>query len=165
MTSSECSTVIVRPVRADEKERVVQFIIEHWGSPVVVGHGVVYEPAQLPALVAIEDGEWIGFLSYHIQDSACEIVSIDSVHGGRGVGSALIEAAKLVARQAGCRRLWLITTNDNLHALRFYQKRNFSLVAVHCNAVMEARKIKPQIPLLGNDDIPLRDEIELEMPL
>ena len=91
-----------------------------------------------------------------------EIVSIDSTHPGRGVGTALIEAVKKEARRQGCRRLWLITTNDNLNALRFYQKRGFALVAVHRNAIEISRRLKPEIPLTGHDGIPLRDEIELE---
>jgi hypothetical protein len=63
------------------------------------------------------------------------------------------------------KRLWLITTNDNLHALRFYQRRGLVLVAVHRNAIEQSRKLKPQIPKLGYDNIPVRDEIELELIL
>jgi ribosomal protein S18 acetylase RimI-like enzyme len=81
------------------------------------------------------------------------------------VGSALIEAATQAARRVGCRRLWLITTNDNTHALRFYQKRGFVIAAIHVNALEKARRLKPEIPLIGEDGIPLRDEIELEMIL
>jgi hypothetical protein len=52
-----------------------------------------------------------------------------------------------------------------MNALRFYQKRGFVLVAVHRNALEQSRKLKPEIPLIGDDEIPLRDEIELEMML
>ena len=65
----------------------------------------------------------------------------------------------------GCSRITLITTNDNLAALKFYQKRGFDMVRLYRNAVEQARKIKPMIPLLGYDDIPVRHEIELEMIL
>jgi hypothetical protein len=61
--------------------------------------------------------------------------------------------------------LWLITNNDNLPALGFFQKRGLSLVAVYRNAVDVARRLKPEIPLVGKNGIPLRDEIELEMVL
>jgi hypothetical protein len=61
--------------------------------------------------------------------------------------------------------LWLITTNDDLRALGFYQKRGMSLVMVYRNAMDLARKLKPQIPLVGLNCIPFRDEIELEMVL
>jgi ribosomal protein S18 acetylase RimI-like enzyme len=70
-----------------------------------------------------------------------------------------------VATAAGCRRLWLITTNDNLDALRFYQRRGFELVAVHRDFREVARRLKPSIPLEGNFGIPIRDEIELELRL
>ncbi|MFP3471139.1 GNAT family N-acetyltransferase, partial [Micrococcus sp. SIMBA_144] len=63
---------------------------------------------------------------------------------------------------SGCSRITLITTNDNLAALKFYQKRGFVMTAIHRNAVEKARKIKPEIPLIGNDGIPIRDEIQLE---
>ena len=82
-----------------------------------------------------------------------------------GIGTALIDAVKDVATMARCKRLWLITTNDNMAALHFFQKRGFMLVAVYPNALEQSRKLKPEIPLIGIDGIPLRDEIELEMPL
>jgi GNAT superfamily N-acetyltransferase len=104
-------------------------------------------------------------VTYHIEGDACEIVSLDSLVEGIGIGAALIEAVKDAALAAGCTRLWLITTNDNLHALRLYQKRGFVLAALHRNALEVSRRLKPQIPLVGLDGIPLRDEIELEMRL
>jgi ribosomal protein S18 acetylase RimI-like enzyme len=81
----------------------------------------------------------------------------------KGIGSALVEAVKEKAKAAGCERLWLITTNDNAAALRFWQKRGFRLSAIYPNAVEELRRLKPEIPLTGNDGIPIRDEMELEM--
>jgi len=98
----------------------------------------------------------------HVYRPAANASATDSARPGRGVGTALIVAAEEVAQRAGCRRLWLITTNDNTHALRFYQKRGFVLAALHRNAVAASRARKPEIPLTGNDGIPIRDEIELE---
>ncbi|GCE05730.1 GNAT family N-acetyltransferase [Dictyobacter aurantiacus] len=156
---------MIRAIEEHDRGRLAAFVREHWGAPVLVAHGIVYEVARLPAFVAVEDDEWVGCISYIIKDGDCEIVSLDSLREGRGIGSALIKAVKEVAERAGCRRLWLITTNDNLHALRFYQKRGFALMAIHRGAVDLARHLKPEIPLIGNDGIPLRDEIELEMDL
>ena len=107
----------------------------------------------------------MGLVTYNITNSNCEIVTIDSIRPFSGVGTALIEAVKNIALKSGCKRLWLITTNDNMNALRFYQKRGFELVAIHRNALDISRKLKPEISLIGNDGIPLRDEIELEMVL
>ena len=84
---------------------------------------------------------------------------------GQGIGSSLMDAVKKAAISAGCGRLWLITTNDNMSALRFYQKRGFRLAALYLNALDRSRLLKPQIPLFGKDGIPLRDEIELDMSL
>jgi acetyltransferase (GNAT) family protein len=104
-------------------------------------------------------------VGYNITGTSCEIVTINSIRPFAGVGTSLIEAVRDIALQSGCKRLWLITTNDNMNALRFYQKRGFILVAIHRNALDVSRKLKPEIPLIGNDGIPLRDEIELEMIL
>ncbi|MBZ0303030.1 MAG: GNAT family N-acetyltransferase, partial [Anaerolineae bacterium] len=95
----------------------------------------------------------------------CEIVTLNSVQEGQGVGTALIEVVKQAAAEEGCTRLWLITTNDNFNALRFYQKRDFRIVAVYPGALDQSRKVKPEIPLFGYHGIPLRDEIELELKL
>ncbi|MEW6718801.1 MAG: GNAT family N-acetyltransferase [Chloroflexota bacterium] len=155
----------IRSLGPEDRKWVAEFITEHWGAEIVVGHGTVYRPAQLPGFVAIQDDKKLGVVTYSIDGESCEIVSIDSIRPSLGIGSALIEAVKEAARHAKCKRLWLITTNDNLNALRFYQKRGFVLVAVHRNAVERSRKIKPEIPMIGAEGIPLRDEIELEMIL
>ena len=157
--------VIIQPITDQDRAWVRQFAIVHWGANIVAGHGITYELDKQPGFIATKNGERVGLITYHIEGSECEIVSIDSLHEGQSIGTKLIEAVKQVALQAGCTRLWLITTNDNLHALRFYQKRGFMLVAVHRNAVEQLRKLKPEIPLYGNDGIPIRDEIELEMLL
>ena len=122
-------------------------------------------PAALPGFVAVGEGGPVGLLTYSIQGERCEIVTLNSFIEGRGVGTRLVESAKGVASESGCTKLWLITTNDNLEALRFYQKRGFVLVAVHRNALDLSRRLKPEIPALGRHAIPLRDEIELEIGL
>ena len=155
----------IRPLHIADREWVSQFILEHWGSNKVVSRGVVYYPQDLPGFVAVYDSEKVGLVTYNISGASCEIVTINSIRPSTGVGTALIEAVKDTAMQSGCKRLWLITTNDNLNAFRFYQKRGFVLVAVHRNALDLSRKLKPEIPLIGDDGIPLRDEIELELML
>ena len=131
----------------------------------MVGHGRVYRPAELDGFVALVDGDPVGVITFSIDSAACEIVTIDSVREGTGVGTALVEAVVAKARETGCRRVWLITTNDNLRMLRFSQRRGFALVAVHPNALEESRRLKPEIPEVGQHGIPLRDELELELRL
>ena len=157
--------ITIRPINADDQEWVAQFILEHWGSAIVVSRGVIYNPQNLPGFVALYIGEKVGLVTYNIVDELCEIVTLNSTHPSSGIGTSLNNAVSKVATKSGSKRLWLITTNDNMHALRFYQKRGFVLVAVHRNALELSRKLKPEIPMIGNDGIPLRDEIELEIIL
>lgn len=158
-------TLMIRATTLEEQPKIREFIIAQWGDPRVVAHDTVYYPETLPAFVAEEDGAWIGLITYTMVGDACEVVTIDSLREGQGIGKALIEAVAETAKATGCHRLWLITTNDNLHALGFYQKRGFVLVAVHRDAVTRARQVKSAIPLIGNHGITIRDEIELEMRL
>jgi ribosomal protein S18 acetylase RimI-like enzyme len=155
----------IRSLSPADREWVQRHVIEQWGAEIVVAHGTLQYPAELPGFVAEIDRVIAGLVTYNIAGDACEIVTLDSLHPGQGVGTALIEAVKVAAFEAGCRRLWLMTTNDNLHALGFYQRRGFRLVAVYPGAVDAARVLKPEIPLLGNDCIPIRDEIALEIAL
>jgi ribosomal protein S18 acetylase RimI-like enzyme len=154
----------VRPLEDADRAWCRDLIVERWGTPVVV-HGTIYHPEQLEGLVAVRDGELVGLLTLAIEKQRCEIVTLDSTVEGVGVGSALIESAVQLAQRRGCHTLWLVTTNDNLPALRFYQKRGFELVAVHPGALERSRRIKPAIPLVGEGGIPLRDELQLERPL
>jgi ribosomal protein S18 acetylase RimI-like enzyme len=131
----------------------------------VVSRGVVHRPAGLPGFVAEGGGRQLGLATYHVGGSDCELVTLDAFEAGQGVGAALIGAVRAVAVAAGCERLWLITTNDNTHALRFYQRQGFVLAALHRDEISRSRLLKPEIPLAGNDGIPIRDEIEVEMRL
>ena len=142
--------------------RLRQFWIELWGGEQMFMHGTVVRYDQVEGFVY---GDWIGLLTYIVRGDECEITSLNSLQEARGIGAALIEQAVQEARKHRCRRVCLITTNDNLHALGFYQKRGFELAALHRGAVNESRRRKPSIPLIGEDNIPLRDEIELEMVL
>jgi GNAT superfamily N-acetyltransferase len=155
----------IRSLTTEDSAWVRQALIEHWGDPLVVAHGKIYHPQTPHGFVALLKWNRVGLLTYALEDENCEIVTIASTKPGIGIGTLLIKAVTQAAREAGCKRLWLITANDNLHALRFYQKRGFRLVTVHRHAVDAARHLKPRIPLIGNDQIPLHDEIELEMML
>ena len=123
-------------------------------------------PLDHPAFVAVAaDGQLLGMLTYVPgQDRRqCEILTLHAHEQWHGAGTALIEAVGQLARRQGCTRLWVITTNDNVDALRFYQRRGFCLVKVHRGAVDRSRAtLKPEIPAAGAYQIPLRDEIELE---
>jgi ribosomal protein S18 acetylase RimI-like enzyme len=157
------SGIFLRPLEPGDRDWVREFTAQQWRTDFIVVHGEVFHPAELPGIVALEQGKRIGLVTYNITEKGCEIVTINSVAKQAGVGTALIDAVKSVARQRGCKRVWLVTTNDNLDALRFYQRRGFQLVAVARNAIQESRKLKPRIPTIGFYGIPIRDEIELEI--
>jgi len=155
----------LRRLTQDDLPRLRRFWIEHWGSEEMISRGNVYRPEQLEGFVVEDGNEWIGLLTFFIKDGECEVTSLDSLREGHGIGTMLIDKVIQESRARNYKRLFLITTNDNLHALGFYQKRGFEIIAVHRGAVNESRKRKPSIPLVGMNGIPLRDEIELEMSL
>ncbi len=154
--------LVIRPVKVEDQTWIRQVSVEHWSSEVVVTRGKVYLVEELPGFVALVSGERVGLLTYKVQDDSCEILTLNSLLEKQGIGTALLSRMEEEAAAIGCNRLWLITTNDNMEALRFYQKRGFSIVAVYSDAVNESRRLKPEIPLIGEDGIPIRDEIELE---
>jgi ribosomal protein S18 acetylase RimI-like enzyme len=156
---------ILRRLTPADLPRFRQFLIEHWGGEEIIARGNIYRPEQLAGFVVEDENEWVGLVTFFVKGDECEITSLDSLREGKGFGTQLIDKVVEEARAGNCKRLFLITTNDNLHALGFYQRRGFEIVAVYRGAVNESRKRKPSIPLVGMDGIPLRDEIELEMSL
>jgi ribosomal protein S18 acetylase RimI-like enzyme len=161
------SEVEIRALTIDDRNWVAMRLEQNWGSTRVVSRGCLYYAHTLPGCVAMHEDEIAGLLTYNIDGDAIEIVTLNSFKPGLGIGTSLLEAVRKAALENNppFRRLWLITTNDNLPALRFYQKRGFEIVTFHRNAVADARKLKPEIPLFGLEGIPIRDEIELELPL
>ncbi|HEX2698072.1 MAG TPA: GNAT family N-acetyltransferase [Anaerolineales bacterium] len=152
----------IRRLTSEDLPRLRRFWTEHWGGEEMIVHGEVFRPEELSGFVA---GDWVGLVTYYIRDRECEIMSLDSLREGQGVGTALLNEVINEARSRHCQRLFLATTNDNLHALGFYQRRGFELVTIRRGAVNQSRKTKPSIPSIGENNIPLRDEIELEMNL
>jgi len=155
----------VRPREAADQAAAEAFLTRHY-SLRAARLGELVHPLDHPALVAeTADGQLLGMLTYvpGRDWQQCEILTLHADEQWRGAGTALVEAAARLARRQGCARLWVITTNDNVDALRFYQRRGFCLVRVHRGAVDRSRaSLKPEIPAVGAYGIPLRDEIELE---
>jgi GNAT superfamily N-acetyltransferase len=135
------------------------------GSPIQVVHDRAYDLRMLPALVVDGPDGPAGALAYDIADGAMEVVAIVADPPGGGVGSALMRAAVEKAGGAGLHRIWLVTTNDNLGALRFYQRRGLRIVGIDRGAVDRARRLKPTIKTVGVYGIPLHDELILELNL
>ncbi len=155
----------IQPVRSADKTWIENFYRQRWGSARVVSRGVLYQVSELLGFIAWLDGEAVGLLTFNQVGGNLQIVTLDSLKGKIGVGTALIEAVLEHSRASTVKRVWLITTNDNTQALRFYQKQGFRISAVHKDAIQESRLMKPEIPATGLDGIPIRDEIELEYEL
>ena len=158
----------IRPLERSDREWVAHFLDDRWGTTQIVSRGKAVYGHLLPGFMAEsvkddgDEAENIGLITVSIIGKECEITTLDSLTEAAGVGTALVEAVEMWAEEAGIQRLWLVTTNDNLAALKFWQKRGYHLVAVHRNAIAQSRRIKPQIPITGLDGITIRDEIELE---
>ena len=155
--------------KLDQKFRaqINTYITEEWGDP-IISRGNIIHTETLPGFIVADGDKLAGFILYQIIGGACEIVVLNSYIENSGGGTSLINSVIAEAKSATCSRVWLITTNDNIHAIRYYQRRGFSLKAVHINAfdVTRALKYNP-LPegLLGNDDIPIKHEFEFEILL
>jgi ribosomal protein S18 acetylase RimI-like enzyme len=157
--------VTVREVMESDRPWVMQFLRDEAGDTRMVSRGTLHHADTLPGFVGLHEGVPVGVLNYKVVGSEMEVVTLyTSVHG-KGVGSALLEAARQAAYRTRCRRLWLITTNDNLPAIDFYRRRGMKLVAIHKGALSESRKLKPEIPLFGLQGRPITDELEFELNL
>ncbi|MGI1806600.1 GNAT family N-acetyltransferase [Exiguobacterium sp. TDN 0502] len=142
--------------------QIKAFLTEHWGSSQMVTSTGVHDCSLLDGFyVTNDDHEIMGLITYYITSQTCEIISLDSLEEGKGIGSRLMQAVEERAAQQQCKLLTLFTTNDNEHAMRFYQHREYTISKVIPNAVELARKIKPEIPLYNEKGVPIKDEIVL----
>jgi GNAT superfamily N-acetyltransferase len=158
---------MIRALDESDRERVAAFYRQRWSSDRVVSQGRLHRVAELPGFVATsgEGNDIEGLVTYLIEGDRCEVVTLDAVEKGRGTGTVLLERAVEAARAAGCPQVLLVTTNDNMRALRFYQRRGFRLVALKAGALDRSRELKPEIPATGMHGIPLSDELVLARDL
>ena len=154
------------PATPADRPWIIDELVRNWGSTRISSLGAWHEADRLPGFIARVGAEPIG-LATHTPPTAlgCEVITLSSRIEGIGLGAMLLDACVQAARDAGCRRIFLTTTNDNLRAIGFYQKRAWSMVAVHRGAMDRARATSPAIPIVGMNGIPLHDEIEFELLL
>jgi ribosomal protein S18 acetylase RimI-like enzyme len=171
LTHKSCNEMMVnmafevRYSTKDDRDWITEVLLDNWASNIIVTRGISYEADKLLGIIVEVDGIKIGLLTYKIKNAELEIITMNAIKKDIGVGTALLKEVEVIARQNGCSRIWLITTNDNIEALRFYQMKGFAIVAVHRFAIEESRKLKPQLPFVGKHGIPIRDEIEMELIL
>lgn len=155
----------VRPLNQSDHKWVMGLINDVWASTRIISKGKVHDTYELLGIIAIHKNNRVGLIIYSIINDECEIVSLNSLKENIGIGTALLKEIERIPTLKGCKRLWDITTNDNIDALRFYQKLGFKIAAIHLDALEQSRRLKPEIPFLGTNDIEIRDEIELEKSL
>ena len=158
-------SMTIRDIEMSDREWVRSFLKQQFGSTKVVSRRVLHQADEHPGFVGLYNGEPIALLTYCQQNGELEVVSLHAAIPGRGLGSRLLAATGKRARDLRCRRLWLITTNDNVPAIEFYKRRGLRLAAVHHGAIAESRKLKPEIPLFGVGGRAIEDEVEFELPL
>ena len=151
---------------SDKNRQQVNDILKiEWESTDIIVRGIIIDGTKLDGFLAIKDNEIVGLITYIIKNSECEIVSLNSFKENQGIATKLIDIVKELAINEKCTRLKLITTNDNIRGIEFYQKRGFVLSNIYINAIENSRKLKPAIPLYADNGLPIRDEIEFEIKL
>jgi 2-oxo-4-hydroxy-4-carboxy--5-ureidoimidazoline (OHCU) decarboxylase/GNAT superfamily N-acetyltransferase len=151
----------VRPLSADDHPWADQLLAHYQGSRMTARLGELTDPLTLPGLVAERRGERIGLVTYRHDGDELELLTVHSHERGRGAGWALMEASAKLARGLGAARMWLVTTNDNLAAIRFYLRRGMHVAAVHTGAMSQDRQLKPSIPMTNAENgIAIRDLVE-----
>lgn len=154
-----------RGVSTNDRDALSKFIEKRWGCDYLVSKMKIYTANDLDAFICEEDSRIIACATYYIEGGECEVVSLDSLKPGEGLGRQLMSMVEESARKSGCTRIWLMTTNDNTHALRLFQRLGYRICEVLLDEVKRYRQIKPCIPAIGNDGIPIMDIFELEKQL
>ena len=159
----------VRLAQGEELERARARLAAEWGEPILM-RGRAWPLADCGCLIAGDFArdfakDFAGLLAFSLDEAPiAEVVALNAFAPGQGVGTALL-AALPAHLGPGFTQLRLGTTNDNLDALRFYQRRGWRLAALRPGAVDGARTIKPSLPLTGEHGLPIRDEIDLVLDL
>ena len=148
--------------KTEKDDQAVSEIIKGWGSDILVSRGKAHKAQDLDGILAYEEGKIVGIGLYSINND-CEIVLLETFIQNKGIGTQIIDKIKEIVKIKKCNRIWLVTTNSNINAIHFYQKRGFSISNIYINAMEEARKIKPEIPKMAENGIEIRDEIEFEI--
>ena len=153
----------IKEIDTANRKKVNNFLTEHWFSTNIISRGKIIDGTSLDGFIAYYNNEIVGLITYTISNDECEILSLDSLKENNGIGTLLLEKVINKAKEKKCKRIFLITTNDNIYALSFYQKRGFTFSNIYIDSMKNSRILKPEIPLLGNNNIPIRDELELEI--
>tara|TARA_B100000609_G_scaffold198408_1_gene197965 strand:+ start:21830 stop:22357 length:528 start_codon:yes stop_codon:yes gene_type:complete len=155
-------SAVIQGIKEEDRPKLSQWLPRDWGSTEIIHRGIKYEADKLPGFIAWRGSEPLGYILLSGSQQEWQVVVLRAFVSGHGIGSRLLSMAEKLLIQQGGGRLWMITTNDNLDALRFYQRKGFHLCQLHREAAEFSRTLKPSIPKFGLYGIPIRDELELE---
>lgn len=154
----------IRPIAARDLEEVRAELVANWHSPQIWSLGRRHQADELPGFVAEVETAFAGLITMNFDPGGwqCEVITLSARLPGQGVGAALLAAAEQAARERGCRRVYLTTTNDNTRAIRFYQRCGWRFAMLHKGLIDVVRSLGVDLPATGFDGIPVHDEIEFE---
>ena len=158
-------SITIKSVSKDNRKDINEFLVANWYSTDMAVRGKIFDMAVLDGFAAYDKNKIIGLVTYLKEKDEYEIMSLDSLVENKGIGTALVNKVIEKAKEDKSKKVKLITTNDNMNAIKFYQKRGFDLVRLYRNAVEASRKFKPSIPLNGDFNIPIKNELEFDMEL
>jgi len=152
--------VLVHEAQDSERAVVRDLFRRDFGRTQIIAFGEVMNVDAMPVLVATTYEEVSGALAYRLFGDGLHIVALatDVMWQRSGVGGHLVAEAELLARRLFLARIVVTTTNDNLPALYFYQRRGYRFTALRPGAVLTHT---PDV-LPGFAGIPVRDEVQLE---
>lgn len=152
-------------ISSSNRNLVNAFIKQHWYTTTMIIRGKEIDMTKVDGFYFRDGKTIIGLITYIVYNNILEITSLDSLQENQGIGSELVETVIHEVKERNLQKIVLITTNDNINAIRFYQKRGFDMAHLFRNAMDISRKLKPEIPLIGDNSIPLRHEIEFELSI
>jgi GNAT superfamily N-acetyltransferase len=156
---------IAPPLSPDDWRWLADIWRREWGGETVVTKGHLHRLTDLLAVIAWNDDTRVGAATFALGRDACELISANSMEVRKGIGTALLRAVEAEAQALGCQRIRLTITNDNLDALRYYQKQGYRLTRLYPGGAHTSRMLKTEAPAIGRNGIPIRDELEMEKEL
>ncbi|MEP1932631.1 MAG: GNAT family N-acetyltransferase [Roseibium sp.] len=158
-------SVTIRATTAEDHPDVLKLLLQRWTSPDILIDGEMIDASRLPGYTAWSNNELVGLVTLIKRENEWEILTLDSINRWGGVGSLLLDAAIDEIKSTGIDRLTVRTSNDNLDAFRFYQRRGFRLERIGQGVIDRERELKPGIPLRGDYGIEIHDEVLFALSL
>ncbi|MEP3431065.1 MAG: GNAT family N-acetyltransferase [Roseibium sp.] len=158
-------SVTIRATTAEDHPDVLKLLLQRWTSPDILIDGEMIDASRLPGYTAWSNNELVGLVTLIKRENEWEILTLDSINRWGGVGSLLLDAAIDEIKSTGIDRLTVRTSNDNLDAFRFYQRRGFRLERIGQGVIDRERELKPSIPLRGDYGIEIHDEVLFALSL